>query len=262
MADEEGRHRLVSCRGGSGYPPVARMLLAVVLAAFALASHGKAQSLDPRNPTSLQPGENHGTIDNQTGAQFWALHYNPGAATIAVRFTSMGIFGNPMSATVNVVVLGPGGKIIGHQQLTSAGQAAELHWPGKFDKSGLWIIEVQPMGSNIVRNGGDYTITVNGPAIAAGAGGGPSPNDIVGTYAVMSCPPDFQCDGLGIRFAPGGEVRTTDGHQGHWALFDPDARVYTVVIGRDRWTVKLVPGRGLMDTHDQTIVIFQAIRPH
>lgn len=49
------------------------------------------------------------------------------------------------------------------------------------------------MGSNIVRNGGDYTIAVSGPAVAsAGAGGGPSPNDIVGTYAVMSCPPDFQ----------------------------------------------------------------------
>jgi predicted dithiol-disulfide oxidoreductase (DUF899 family) len=27
-----------------------------------------------------------------------------------------------------------------------------------------------------------------------------------------------------------------------WPLFDPDARVYTVVIGRDRWTLKLVPG--------------------
>jgi len=234
-----------------------------VLAAFALVSQGSAQSLDPRNPTPLQPGENHGTIDNQTGAQYWALHYNPGAANIAVRFTSMGIFGNPMTATVNVLVLGPGGKMIGHQALTSTGQPAQLQWPGKFDKSGVWVIEIQPMGSNIVRNGGDYTIAVTGPALAsAGAGGGPSPNDIVGTYAVMSCPPDFQCDGLGIRFAPGGGVMTTDGHQGHWALFDPDARIYTVVIGPDRWTLKLSPGRGLMDTHDQSIVIFQAVRPH
>jgi len=235
-----------------------------VVAAFALVAQGRTQSLDPRNPTPLRPGENHGTIDNQTGAQFWALHYNAGAVTIAVRFTSMGIFGNPMAATVNVLVLGPGGKIIGHQQLTSTGQAAQLQWPGKFVNSGVWVVEVQPMGSNIVRNGGDYTITVTGPAIAAGGGGGagPSPNDIVGTYAVMSCPPDFQCDGLGIRFAPGGGVTTTDGHQGRWALFDPDARIYTVVIGGDRWTLKLVPGRGLMDTHDQTIVIFQAIRPH
>lgn len=87
---------------------------------------GSAQSLDPRNPTPLQPGENHGTIDNQTGAQYWALHYNPGAANIAVRFTSMGIFGNPMSATVNVLVLGRGGKMIGHQTLTSTGQPAQL----------------------------------------------------------------------------------------------------------------------------------------
>ena len=123
-----------------------------LLAAFALASQASGQSLDPRNPTPLQPGENHGTIDNQTGAQYWALHYNPGAANIAVRFTSMGIFGNPMTATVNVLVLGPGGKMIGHQALTSTGQPAQLQWPGKFDKSGVWVIEIQPMGSNIVRN--------------------------------------------------------------------------------------------------------------
>jgi hypothetical protein len=234
-----------------------------VVAAFTLVSQASAQSLDPRNPTPLQPGENHGTIDNQTGAQYWALHYNPGAATIAVRFTSIGIFGNPMTATVNVLVLGPGGKMIGHQALTSTGQPAQLQWPGKFDKSGVWVIEIQPMGSNIVRNGGDYTIAVTGPAIASGGagGGGASPNDIVGTYAVMSCPPDFQCDGLGIRFAPGGGVMTTDGHQGRWTLFDPDARIYTVVIGQDRWTLKLSPGRGLMDTHDQTIVIFQSVKP-
>jgi hypothetical protein len=34
-----------------------------------------------------------------------------------------------------------------------------------------------------------------------------------------------------------------------------------VVIGPDRWTLKLSPGRGLMDTHDQTIVIFQSVKP-
>jgi hypothetical protein len=241
-------------------------VLAVAVFALAAGSQASAQSLDVRHPTPLRPGENHGTIDNQTGAQYWALHYQPGQILIAVRFTSMGIFGNPMAATVNVVVLDPEGKVVGHQQLTSSGQPAQLQWPGKFDKSGVWLIEIQPMGSNIVRNGGDYTIAVSGPAIVAGgamggAGGGPSANDIVGTYAVMSCPPDFQCDGLAIRFAPGGGVVTTDGHQGHWTLFDPEARIYSVVIGSDRWTLKLVPGRGLMDTHDQSIVIFQAVRP-
>jgi hypothetical protein len=246
-----------------GWAPAGALVGMALMASLAWASAGFAQSLDVRNPTPLRPGENHGTIDNQTGAQFWALHYNPGPATIVVRFTSMGIFGNPMAATVNVVVLGPGGKVIGHQALTSAGQPAQLQWPGKFDKPGVWVIEIQPMGSNIVRNGGDYTIDVTGAAVAAGGGGGgPPPADIAGTYAVMVCPPDFQCDGLAIRFAPDGGVVTTDGHQGRWTLFDPDSRIYSVVIGRDRWTLKLVPGRGLMDTHDQSIVVFQSVRPH
>jgi len=103
-------------------------------------------------------------------------------------------------------------------------------------------------------------INVSGPAIAYGPATAPNPAEIAGTYAVMSCPPDWNCDGLGIHFSPDGGVATTDGHSGRWALFDPDGRIYTVVVGRDRWTLKLVPGRGLMDTHDQSIVIFQAIR--
>ncbi|HEX3918573.1 MAG TPA: hypothetical protein VHW60_14645 [Caulobacteraceae bacterium] len=236
-------------------------LLAGVVAALLLAVPAMGQSLDARSATPLRAGNNHGTIDNQTGAQFWEFHFRPGAGAIAVSFTSMGIFGNPMACTVNVVVMTPAGKIIGHQQLTSRGQPAQLSWPGKFDHAGEWIIEIQPMSSNIVRNGGDYSINVSGPAIAFGADAGPSPAEIAGTYAVMVCPPDFQCDrGLAIRFAPDGGVVTTDGHAGRWTLFDPDARIYSVVIGRDRWSLKLVPGRGLMDTHDQSIVVFQAIR--
>jgi hypothetical protein len=233
-----------------------------LIGALLIATPCLAQSLDIHSATALRPGDNHGTIDNQTGAQFWALHYGAGAGKIQVSFTSMGIFGNPMKCTVGVVVMTPDGKILARQQLTSVGQPAQLSWPGNFAHAGVWIIEIQPMASNIVRNGGDYVINVSGPAIAGGGpAAAPNPAEVVGTYAVMVCPPDFQCDsGLAIRFAPDGGVVTTDGHSGHWTLFDPDARVYTVVVGRDHWTLKLVPGRGLMDTHDQSIVVFQSVR--
>jgi hypothetical protein len=235
-----------------------------LLAGLALAATAHAQSLDSHNPTPLRPGDNHGTIDNQTGAQFWSFHFHPGAGKVSVRFTSMGIFGQPMACTINVVVHNtPDGRIIGHQQLTSSGQPVELDWPGTYDHAGEWIIEIQPLSSNIVRNGGDYVIDVTGAAIAYGADTAPNPAAIAGTYAVMVCAPDFQCDsGLAIRFAPDGSVVTTDGHSGRWTLFDPDAGIYNVVIGGDRWALKLVPGRGLVDTHDQSIVVFQAIRPH
>jgi hypothetical protein len=33
-----------------------------------------------------------------------------------------------------------------------------------------------------------------------------------------------------------------------------------VVIGGDRWSLKLVPGRGLFGTNDLSVPIFQAVR--
>ncbi len=234
-----------------------------LLAALALAGPALAQSLDIRSPTPLHPGQNKGTIDNQVGSQFWVFHTGAGAGTITVSFVSMGLFGNPMAATIDVVLHDGSGKVIAQRTLTSVGKVAQFSWPGTFAKPGVTIVEIRTENSNLVRNGGDYAIEVSGPAIAwgGGAGAGPNPAEIAGSYAVMVCPPDFQCDGLAIHFAPDGSVATTDGHAGRWTLFDPDSRIYSVVIGRDRWTLQLVPGRGLVDTHDRSVVVFQAIRP-
>ncbi|MGA3213235.1 MAG: hypothetical protein ABSD20_18175, partial [Terriglobales bacterium] len=82
-----------------------------------------------------------------------------------------------------------------------------------------------------------------------------------GSYAVMVCAPDFDCQSsLAIRFAANGTVQTTDGHSGTWKVFDPDAMIYSVVMGQDRWSLKLVPGRGLFNTSDLSVVVFQAVR--
>jgi hypothetical protein len=78
----------------------------------------------------------------------------------------------------------------------------------------------------------------------------------------MVCAPDFDCQGsLAIRFAPDGTVQTTDGHGGRWTVFDPAGRIYSVVMGRDRWSLQLVPGRGLYNPNDLQVVIFQSVRP-
>ena len=60
--------------------------------------------------------------------------------------------------------------------------------------------------------------------------------------------------------AADGTVRTTDGHSGAWKVFDPEAMIYTVVVGRDRWSLKLMPGRGLANTSDVSTLVFQAVR--
>ncbi len=234
---------------------------------FAIGVSAWGQSLDSHAPTPLSPGENRGQLDNQVGPQFWSFHYRPGHAQLSFHFTSMGLFGNPTPATMEIVLHGPGGVVWNTHPLTSNGQMATLDFPADFKTAGSGSIELRPAGSNIVRNGGDYSITFSGSAAdfagggeAASAQGGRDP--IVGTYAVMVCPPDFDCTGsLAIRFAADGSAVTNDGHSGRWSAFDPDSHIYSVVIGPDRWSLKLVPGRGLFNTNDLSVVVFQAVRP-
>ena len=201
------------------------------------------------------------------GPQFWSFNYKKGDGNISVSFTSMGLFGNPMTTTIQVV-LHIKGQAVESRDLTSNGHVAKIDIPGTFKESGTVMVELRPTGSNLVRAGGDYTIAVTGPGIdfagiaAADSAAKAGPDRIVGAYAVMVCAPDFDCqNSLAIRFAANGTVQTTDGHSGTWKIFDPDALIYSVVMGPDRWSLKLVPGRGLFNTSDLSVVVFQAVRP-
>lgn len=235
-----------------------KILWWVVLAAAPL----WAQSLNVKSPTPLVAGENHGTVDTMVGSQFWIFHYQPGKATIHVSFNSMALFGNPQNATMQVVMRSPdGAQVYDTKSVTSSGKAAELNWPGEFSKAGAAILEFRPTGSTLVRGGGDYTVSITGPGANFAGAKAAGPEQIVGTYAVKVCAPDFDCQNdLAIRFGADGTVETTDGHKGTWKVFDPDALVYSVVIGKDRWSLKLIPGRGLFGTGDLAVPVFQAVR--
>jgi hypothetical protein len=37
--------------------------------------------------------------------------------------------------------------------------------------------------------------------------------------------------------------------------------IYSVVMGADRWSLKLIPGRGLFNPSDLSVVVFQSVRP-
>jgi hypothetical protein len=240
----------------------------IFAAAVAMCGQAGAQSLDIRNPTPLVAGENHGTVDSMVGPQYWSFRYHKGKANIAVHFTSMGLFGNAQTTTITVVMHGGDGAAWGSKPLTSNGQVADQNWPGTFKSAGMGIIELRPPGNSLVRSGGDYSIVEEGDAAdfsGGGAGGGAMPgrDPVVGTYAVMVCAPDFDCqNSLAAHFAADGSVRLTDGHVGNWSVFDPDSHIYSVVIGQDRYSMKLVPGRGLFNTSDLSVVVFQAVRPN
>jgi hypothetical protein len=122
---------------------------------------------------------------------------------------------------------------------------------------------MKPSVSNLVRSGGDYSITGSGKVVNFSKAHAAGPEQIIGPCSVMVCPPDFDCQSsLAARFQSDGTVITTDGHKGRWTAFDPASWIYTVVIGKDRWSVKLLPGRGLFNANDLSVVVFQAVRPN
>jgi hypothetical protein len=86
----------------------------------------------------------------------------------------------------------------------------------------------------------------------------PGPERIAGTYTLMVCPPTLDCQAT--RFFPNGAIKTADGTSGSWAVFDPEALVYSVKIGQNNWSLKLVPGRGLVDTANTAGIVFQSVR--
>jgi hypothetical protein len=53
-------------------------------------------------------------------------------------------------------------------------------------------------------------------------------------------------------------IRTAGGVNGTWTVFDPNLHIYTITIGQTRYSVKLVPGQGLLDANNGNIVM-QAI---
>lgn len=246
-----------------------QFLRTVATASAIFATAASAQSLDSRNPMPLQAGENHGTVDSMVGAQYWLINCHKGPVHISLRFNSMGLFGNPTTATIQEVLHEANGKQLGARVITSSGQMVENDWPGSCSGRSTMTIELRPPGNSLVRTGGDYSLTVDGAGVDYGsaAGGGMmaanATDRIVGTYAVMVCSPDWDCQpSLSVHFSPDGRVTLTDGHSGSWSVFDPDAHIYNVVVGPDRLTLKLVPGRGLFGTNDLQVVVFQAVRPN
>jgi hypothetical protein len=216
-----------------------------------------AQSLDAKHPTPLVAGENTGTVDSMVGPQYWSFQSEKGSAIVIVRFGSMGLFGNATSATVQVVMHDTTGKTFGSESITSTGKPVEVKWPGTFGKPGIVVLEIRPPGNSLVRTGGDYSVQVTGAVSYANAKA-QGPERIAGTYSLMSCPPGLDCQA--VRFFPNGTVKAADGTAGTWTSFDPAALIYTVKIGPNTWSLKLVPGRGLVSASDTSSIVFQAVR--
>ena len=54
------------------------------------------------------------------------------------------------------------------------------------------------------------------------------------------------------KFLADGTVEASDGSHGTWKAFDPENRIYTVVIDGTRLSLRYLPGRGLVEAGDPT----------
>jgi hypothetical protein len=238
-------------RRALNHPYRVHLLVATLLWGAVCLPRADAQSLDPNKPAPLQAGINKGTADNMIGPQYWFFTAGPGNVKVIARFKSMGLLGNPTQATITIVLTDDKRTWKTSVTLSAAAAFSEKEIPGKFDKKQKVVVEIVPPPNGLVRSGGDYQIEATGAVeFTPVANTGVDP--IVRTYV----------GGRGLcKFLPDGRVIAADGTEGKWKLFDADTRVYSINYpGFSPESVKLVPGRGLVDAGDGSTLIYTETR--
>lgn len=225
----------------------------VLITFFLAMGCASAQSLNSETPAALQKGINKGTADSLVGPHYWYYFGGPGNVRLTVRFKSMGMYGNPTRSTLTVTLYDEKKTWRSTKFATSEKDFGEVIFTAeKLDKKLKTIISVAPPPQGYLRSGGDYEIEATGDVQfdEAAATGDP----VVRTYA-------SRVNSYGAaKFLANGKVETADGLTGTWRAFDPENHIYTVTIESFRWSVKYLPGYGLVEASDPTIIVFQEIR--
>jgi len=223
-----------------------------VLASLPVLPAAFGQSLDPRNPAPLQPGDNAGTVDNFVGSNYFSLTGGPGAVTITVSYSSMSLLGNAQRSALNIELSDDKKSWTEKRTISSMKQSSSTTLTGNLKTPTKLILSIIPPSGGLVRMGGDYTVTATG---AAKFDPPLSPTQlIVGTYTPMSV---HDNEDTAAKFSADGTLEFASGTTGKWKLFDAGSHLYTVSFAQTRLSLKLIPGRGLVDAHDPTAIVFQ-----
>lgn len=229
-----------------------RSILLIALATLPALSAAAAQSLDPRSPAPLQPGNNSGTVDNFVGSNYFTLTGGPGSVVITVSYNSMSLLGNAQRSALNIELTDDKRSWTERRTISSIKQSSSTTMTGNLKVPTRLILSIIPPSGGLVRMGGDYTVTATG---AAKFDLPLSPTQlIVGTYTPMSV---HDNEDSAAKFSPDGTLEFASGTRGRWKLFDASSMLYTVQFAQTRLSLKLIPGRGLVDPHDLTAIVFQ-----
>jgi hypothetical protein len=227
-------------------------VLLVALTALPALSTAIGQSLDARNPAPLQPGSNSGTVDNFVGSNYFTLTGGPGSVIITVSYNSMSLLGNAQRSALNIELTDDKHSWTERRTISSMKQSSSTTMTGNLKVPTRLILSIIPPSGGLVRMGGDYTVTATG---AAKFDPPLSPTQlIVGTYTPMSV---HDNEDSAAKFSADGTLEFASGTRGRWKLFDASSMLYTVQFAQTRLSLKLIPGRGLVDSHDTTAIVFQ-----
>ena len=230
-----------------------RFLPFALTSLFALScSAAHPQSLDSRHPAPLQPGPNSGTVDNFVGSNYFYFSGGPGTVTVTVTYSSMSLLGNAQRSSLTVELTDANKTWVTRKVISSLKESNSAVMVGNLKTPMKLNLAIIPPNGGLVRAGGDYSISVTGavkfdPPL--------SPTElIVGTYTPMSI---HDNEDTAAKFEPNGRMEFASGTVGQWKLFDADSHLYTVTFAHTRLSLKLVPGRGLVDAHDPSSIVFQ-----
>src|SRR3984885_1751421 len=228
------------------------LTLAFVVLCAGLSSPAHAQSLDPHHPAPMQPGQNEGTVDNFVGSNYFYLTGGPGSTTITVTYKSMGLLGNAQRSSLNVELTDEKRSWVEKRTISSTQKSNTAKMVRNLKHTTKLILSLIPPSGGLVRMGGDYTVTAEGavhfdPPL--------NPTElIVGTYTPQTV---YDNEDSAVKFEANGTLEFASGTPGRWKLFDAGTRVYTVNYAKTRLSLKLIPGRGLVDARDPTSIVFQ-----
>jgi hypothetical protein len=210
-----------------------------------------AQSLKPEAPAPLQAGVNRAVADSMVGSQYWYFLSGPGEVHVLARFKStMGpLVREPLTITLYDE---KGTWHVSKVVISENGALGETTFTGKLDQKQKTIISVAPPSGGLLRSVGDYELEATGSAQFEAADNTHEP--IIRTFVAKVN------DYGATKFLANGTVQASNGSSGSWKAFDPQNHIYTIVIDQFRFSVKYLPGRGLVDPDDPTSVKFQELR--
>jgi hypothetical protein len=226
------------------------LLVVLFVAVFGVS----AQSLKPESPYPMKAGINRATSDSLVGTQYWYFYATPGNSRLTVRLKSpTTLFGAQINTVVTITLTDDKRTWRNTKTVsTKLNQTEAVFSAENVAKTMKIIVSVAPPNQNLIRMGGDYEIEASGSVRFGESSAAADP--IIRTFQSM-------VNSYGAtRFLANGTVVGSDGSQGTWKAFDPENRIYTVEIGKFRWSVQYLPGYGLVDPADPSNIRFQELR--